>query len=141
MKLSILTALIANIAISMLICPPKFPNKAFLVLNFKFFTEHETFIFKQFEDTDFKFYTHSYPSCNIQTRCVGPNDKVTLFCWKYFIFINLKLLVSNLPITFWNSYSVTPTWSTFYPLVYILLDSGMMISGLTESYNFNRTLL
>ena len=34
---------------------------------------------KQFEGTDFKFDTHSYPSGNIQARCVDPNDKVTLF--------------------------------------------------------------
>ena len=26
----------------------------------------------------------------------------------------------------------------FYPQVYILLDAGMMISGLTKNYNFTR---
>ena len=62
-----------NIAISFSICSPKYLNKAFLVLNCKFFTEHETFIFKQFEGTDFKFDTHLYSSRNIQTRCVDPN--------------------------------------------------------------------
>ena len=86
----------ANIAMSFSVCSSKYLNKAFLVLNFKFFTQHETFICKQFEGTVFKFDTHSYSSRNIQTRCVGPNDKVTLFRWRYFIFINLKLLVSNL---------------------------------------------
>ena len=125
----------ANMAISFSICSPKNLNKAFLVLNCKFFTEHETFIFKQFEGTDFKFDTHLYSSHNIQTRCVGPNNKVTLFRWRYFIFINLKLLISNLSITFWNSYSVTPTLSTFYPQAYILLDSGMMITGIIQNYN------
>ena len=133
MKLSTLRALIANIAISFTICSPKYLIKAFLVLNFKFFIQHETFIFKQFEGADFKFDTHSYSSHNIQTRCVGSNDQVTLFCWRCFIFINLKLMISNLPITFWNSYSVTPFLSTFYPKVYILLDSGMMISGLKKN--------
>ena len=140
-ELCTLRALIANIAIYFSICSPKYLNKAFFVLNFKFFTQHETFIFKQFEGTDFKFDIHSYSSRNIQTKRVRPNDKVTLFRWKYFIFINLKLLISNPSITFWNSYSVTPTLSTSYPHVYILLDSGMMISGATKNYDFNRTLL
>ena len=90
----------ANIAISFSASSQKYVNKAFLVLNVKFFTQHETFIFKQIEGTDFKFDTHSYSSRNIQTRCVSPNDKVTLFCWRYFIFINLKLLISNPSITF-----------------------------------------
>ena len=58
----------ANIAISFSIYSPKYLNKAFLVLNFELFTKHETFIFKQFEGTDFKFDTHSYSSRNIQTR-------------------------------------------------------------------------
>ena len=98
MKLSTLRALMANIAISFSICSPKYLNKAFLVLNFKFFTQHETFTFKRFEGIDFKFDTHSYSSHNIQTKCVGPNDKVTLFRWRYFIFINLKLLISNFDI-------------------------------------------
>ena len=62
--------------------------------------QHETFIFKQLEGANFKFDTHSYSDPNIQTRCVGPNDKVTLFYWRYFIFINLRLLISNLSITF-----------------------------------------
>ena len=143
MKLPTLRALMANIAISFLIsfCSPKYLNKAFLVLNVKFFYAVWTFIFKQFEGTDFKFDIHSYSSRNIQTRRVSPNDKVTLFCWRYFIFINLKLLISNPSITFWNSYSVTPTLSKFYSQVYILLDSGMVISGLTKDYNFSRNLL
>ena len=132
-KLSTLRALIANIAISFSICSLSF--------SIKFFTQHKTFIFKQFEGTDFKFDTHSYSNRNIQSRCIGPNDKVTLFRWRHYIFINLKLLTSNLSITFWNSYSVTPTLSTFYPQVYILLDSGMIISGLTKNYNFKRNLL
>ena len=140
MKLYTLRALMANIAISFSICSPKYLNKTFLVLNFKVFTQHETFIFKQFEGTDFKFNTHSYSNSNIQTRCVVSNGKLTLFCWRYFIFINLKLLISNLSITFWNSYSETPTLSTFYPQVCILLNNGMMISGVTKNYNFNRPL-
>ena len=86
----------ANIAISFSICSLKYLNKAFLVLNFKFFMQHKIFIFKQFKGTDFKFDTHSYSSRNIQTGCVGPNEKVTLFRWRYFIFINLKLLILNL---------------------------------------------
>ena len=45
----------ANIAISFSICSPKYLNKAFLVLNVKFFAQHETFTFKQVEGTDFKF--------------------------------------------------------------------------------------
>ena len=109
---------------------------AFLVLGFKFFTQHETFIFKQFEGTYFIFNTHSYSGHNIQITCVGPNGKVTLFHWRYFIFINLKLLISNLSITFWSSYSVTPTLSTLYPQ--ILLDSGMMISRLTKALQFHQ---
>ena len=48
----------ANIATSFSIYSPKYLNKAFLVLIFKFFTKHETFIYKQFEGTDFKFDTH-----------------------------------------------------------------------------------
>ena len=52
----------ANIAISFSICSPKDPNKPFLVLNFKFFTQHKTFIFKQFEGTDFILDIHSYSS-------------------------------------------------------------------------------
>ena len=141
-KLSTLRALMTNIAISISMCSPKYLNKAFLVLNVKFFMQHETFIFKQFKVADFEFDTHSYSSRNNQTRCIGPNEKVTLFCWRYFIFIKLKLLMLNLSIIFWNSYSVTPTiLSTFYSQVNILLDSGMMISGLTKNYNFNRNLL
>ena len=141
MKVSTLRVLMANIAISFLIWSSKYLNEAFLVLDFKFFTQHETFIFKQFEGYDFKFDIHSFSSWNIQCRSVGPNDKVTLFCWRYFIFINLKLLISNPSITFWNSYSVRPTLSKFYSQVYILLDSGMVISGLTKDYNFSRNLL
>ena len=64
----------ANIAMSFSISFRKYLNKAFLVLNAEFFTQHETFIFKQVEGTDTKFDTHSYSSSNIQTRCVGPND-------------------------------------------------------------------
>ena len=90
----------ANIAIYFSTCSPKYLNKGFLVLSFKFFTQHETFIVKQFESTDFKFDTHSYLSCNIQTRRIGPNEKVTLFRRRYFIFIDLKLLISNLSIIF-----------------------------------------
>ena len=60
--------------------------------------QHEIFISKQSEGTDFKFDTHSYSSHNIQTRCIGSNDKITLFRWRYFIFINLKLLISNFAI-------------------------------------------
>ena len=90
----------ANIATSFSIYSPKYLNKAFLVLIFKFFTKHETFIYKQFEGTDFKFDTHLYSSRKIQTSCVGHNEKVTLFRWRYFIFINLKLLIPNLSITF-----------------------------------------
>ena len=60
----------ANIAISFSICSPKYLNKAFLVLNFKFFTQHETFIFKLFEGTDLKFDTHSCSSRNIQTTSI-----------------------------------------------------------------------
>ena len=60
----------ANIAISFLICSAKYLNKALLFLNFKFFTQQETFIFKQFEGTNFKFRTHSYSSRSIQTRLV-----------------------------------------------------------------------
>ena len=100
MKFFTLWALMANIAISLSICSPKYLNKAILVLNFKFFRQHETFIFKQFEGTDFKFDTYSYSSRKIQTRCVGPNDQVTLFRWRYFIFINSKLLISNLSTAF-----------------------------------------
>ena len=90
----------ANIAIYFSTCSPKYLNKPFLVLNFKFFIQHKTLIFKQFEGTDFKFGAHSYSSRNIQPSCVGPNDKVTLFRWKYIVFMNLKLLISNLSITF-----------------------------------------
>ena len=90
----------ANIAVSFSICSPKYLNKPLLVLNVQFFTQNETFIFKQFDRTDFKFDTHSYSSRNIQTRCAVPNDKVTLFRWRNFIFINLKLLILNLLITF-----------------------------------------
>ena len=68
MKLSTLRQLMANIAMPFSIYSSKFPNKAFLVLNFEFFMQHETFIFKQFEGTDFKYDTHSYSRCNIQTR-------------------------------------------------------------------------
>ena len=89
-------------------------------------------IFKQFEGTNFKFDTHSYSIRNIQTRCVGPNDKVTLFCGRHFIFINLRLLLSNLSIAFWNSDPVTPTLSTFYHQVHILLDSGWWFLGLQK---------
>ena len=85
----------ANIAISFSASSQKYVNKAFLVLNVKFFTQHETFIFKQFECTDFKFHIHSYSSRNIQTRSIAPNDKVTLFRWIYFTFMNLKLLTSK----------------------------------------------
>ena len=141
MKLSTLRALMANIAIYFSICSRKYLNKAFSVLNFKFFTQDETFIFKRFEVTVFKFDTHSYSSCNIQTRCVGPNDKVTSFHRRYFIFTNLKLLISNLSITFWSSCSITPTLSTFYPQVYTMLNFWMVIFALTKNYNFNRTLL
>ena len=97
-EFSALRALIANIAISFSILSPKYLNKAFLVLHFKFFTQHETFIFKQFEGTDFTFDTHSYSNRNIQTRYVGPNDKVTLFRWRYFIFIfiNFKFKVADI---------------------------------------------
>ena len=98
-----------NIAISFWFVPQKDLNKAFLVLSVKFFTQHETFIFKQFKGTDFRFDTPSYSSRNIQVRGVGPHDKVILFHWRYFIFINLKISISNLSITFWNFYSVTPT--------------------------------
>ena len=118
-NLPLLRALMANIVISFWIYSPKYLIKAFLVLNFKFFTQYKTFIFKWFEGTDFKFDTDSYSSHNTQTRCAAPNDKVTLFRWRYFVFINLKLLISNLSITFWNSYSVIPTLSTFYLHVYI----------------------
>ena len=45
----------ANIAMSFSTGSPKYLNKALLVLNVKFFTQHEIFIFKQFECTDFKF--------------------------------------------------------------------------------------
>ena len=131
----------ANIAIFFSVCSPKYLNKAFLVLNFKFFTQHETFVFKQFEGTDFKFDVHSYSNRNIQTRYIRPNEKVTIFRWRYIFFINLKLLILNLSITFRSFYSVTSTLSTFYPQVYILLHPGMMISGLTKNYNFDRTLL
>ena len=131
----------ANIAIFFSVCSPKYLNKAFLVLNFKFFTQHETFVFKQFEGTDFKFDVHSYSNRNIQTRYIRPNEKVTIFRWRYFFFINLKLLILNLSITLQNFYSVTSTLSTFYPQVYILLHPGIMISGLTKNYNFDRTLL
>ena len=95
----------ANIAISFWICSPIYLNKAFLVLNFKFSAQNGTFILQQFEGTDFKFDTHSYSSRNIQTKCVGPNNKITIIRRRYFIFINLQLLISNLSITFWNSYS------------------------------------
>ena len=44
MELSPLRALMANIAISFSTCFPKNLNKAFLVLNFKFFTQHETLL-------------------------------------------------------------------------------------------------
>ena len=131
----------ANIAIFFSVCSPKYLNKAFLVLNFKFFTQHETFISKHFECTNFKLDTHAYSSGNIESSCICSNDKVTLFCWRYFIFINLKLLILDLSIIFWNFYSVAPTLSMFYPQVYILIDTGMTISGLTKNYNFNRTLL
>ena len=130
----------ANIAISFSICSPRYLNKAFLVLNFKLLRQHETFISKKFKGTDFKFDIHSYSGRNIQFRCVGLNGKVTWFRWRYFIFINLKLMISNLSITFWNSYSVTPIFSRFYLQVYIWVDSGMMISGFTKNYNSNRTL-
>ena len=90
----------ANIAISFLISSSKYLNKAFLVLKFKFFTQHETFIFKQFEGIDFKFDTYSYSSRDIQSFIIGLNDKVTLFYWIYFIFINLKLLISNMSTAF-----------------------------------------
>ena len=62
--------------------------------------QYETFIFKQFEGSGFEFDIHSYSSRNIQTTCVGPNKKLALFDWIYFIFITLKLLISNLSITF-----------------------------------------
>ena len=48
--------------------------------------------------------------------------------------------MSNLSITFGNSYSVTPTLSRFYLQVYILLDSGMMISGSTKNQNFQQNV-
>ena len=57
--------------------------------------QHETSIFKQFKGTDFKFETQQYSSRTIQTRCIGPNEMVTLFRWRCFIFINLKLLILN----------------------------------------------
>ena len=123
------------------ICSAKYLNKAFLVLSLKFFMQDQKFIFKQFSGTDFKFHSHSYSSRNIQLRFAGPNDKVTSFCWRYFTFINLELMISNLSITFWNYYSVTPTLSRFYPQDYILVETGTMISGFTKNYNFNRALL
>ena len=70
--------------------------------------QNETFIFKQFEGTDFKFDTQSYSSRNIQIRCVGPNDKVALFRWRCFIFINLKLLISNLFSNIYFKYVLSP---------------------------------
>ena len=59
MKFSTLWAMMANIAIPFSICSPKYLNKEILVLNVKFFTQHETFFFKQFVGTDFRFDTHS----------------------------------------------------------------------------------
>ena len=120
---------------------PKYLTKTFLVLKFKFSMQHETFILKQFEGSDFKFHSHSYLSRNIQTRCVTRNNKVTLLHWKYFIFTSLRLLITNLSITFLNSFSLSSTLSTFYPQVYILLDSGMIISVYRKNFNISRTLL
>ena len=90
----------ASISISFSICSPKYINKTILVLNFKFLKQYEIFILKEFEGTDFKFDIHPCLNHNIQTSWFGPNDKVTLFRWIYFLFINLKLLVSNLSIVF-----------------------------------------
>ena len=54
---------------------PKHLNKAFLVLNFKFFTQHETFIFKEFEGTVLNLTLIHIQATTFKTRCVG---KVTL---------------------------------------------------------------
>ena len=84
----------------------------------------------------FKFDTHSYSSRNVKTRCVGPNDKITLFPWRYFIFINLKLLISNLSITFWNFYSLVIL--KFLEISTLSQESIFMVLGWIEIRFFRR---
>ena len=63
-------------------------------------TQHETFIFKQFEGTDFKFDTHSYSSRNIQTRFLLDSGMMILGLQKITISTELYSKENNITRAF-----------------------------------------